>query len=53
MNLILSIFATNLYDAFLILEKYGEPLYENEKLRLSFTKRQNNHSEFKQVSIIC
>ena len=46
-------FATNLYDAFQILEKYGEPLYENEKLRLLFTKSQNNHPEFKQEIIIC
>ena len=27
-------FVTNLYDAFQILEKYEEPLYEQEKLRL-------------------
>jgi len=27
-------FVTKLYDAFQILEKYGEPLYEEEKLRL-------------------
>ena len=46
-------FATNLYDAFQILEKYGKPLYEDEKLRLLFTKSQNNHPEFKQEIIIC
>ena len=46
-------FATNLYDAFQILEKYGESLYENEELRLLFTKSQNNHPEFKQEIIIC
>jgi len=46
-------FATNLYDAFQVLEKYGEPLYENEKLRLLLSKSQNNHPEFKQEIIIC
>ena len=46
-------FATNLYDAFQILEKYGKPLYEDEKLRLLFSKCQNNHPEFKQEIIIC
>ncbi len=46
-------FATNLYDAFQILEKYGKPLYEDEKLRLLFTKSQNDYPEFKQEVIIC
>ncbi len=46
-------FATNLYDAFQVLEKYGKPLYEDEKLRLLFTKSLNNHPEFKQEVIIC
>ena len=46
-------FATNLYDAFQILEKYGKPLYEDEKLRLLFSKSQNNNPEFKQEIIIC
>jgi len=41
-------FVTNLYDAFQILERYGEPLYEEEKLRLLFSKSQNAHPEFKQ-----
>jgi len=45
-------FVTNLYDAFQVLEKYGEPLYEEEKLRLLFTKRQNSHAEFKQDVVI-
>ena len=35
------------------MEKYGEPIYENEKLRLLFTKSHNNHPEFKQEIIIC
>ena len=34
-------------------EKFGEPLYENEKLRLLLSKSQNNHPEFKQEIIIC
>jgi len=46
-------FVTNLYDAFQILEKYGEPLYKEEKLRLLFTKSQNAHPEFKQEIVIC
>jgi len=46
-------FVTKLYDAFQILEKYGEPLYEEEKLRLLFTKSQNAHPEFKQEIVIC
>ena len=46
-------FVTNLYDAFQILEKYGEPLYEEEKLRLVFSKSQNAHPEFKQEIVIC
>jgi len=46
-------FITNLYDAFQVLEKYGEPLYEEEKLRLLFTKSQNAHAEFKQEVLIC
>jgi len=46
-------FLINLYDAFQILEKYGEPLYEEEKLRLLFSKSQNAHPEFKQEVVIC
>jgi len=46
-------FATNLYDSFMILEKYGKPLYEDEKLRLLFSKCQNNHPDFKQKVNIC
>jgi len=46
-------FVTNLYDAFQILEKYEEPLYEQEKLRLKFNKCQNAHPEFKQEVVIC
>jgi len=46
-------FVTNLFDAFQILEKYGEPLYEEEELRLLFTKSQNAHPEFKQEIVIC
>jgi len=46
-------FVTILQDAFQILEKYGEPLYEREKLRLLFSKSQNNHPEFKQEINIC
>ena len=46
-------FATNLYDSFMILEKYGKPLYEDEKLRLLFSKCQNNHPDFKQEINIC
>jgi len=46
-------FVTNLYDAFQILVKYREPLYEEEKLRLLFNKSQNAHPEFKQEIVIC
>ncbi len=46
-------FATNLYDSFMILDKYGKPLYEDEKLRLLFSKCQNNHPDFKQEINIC
>jgi len=46
-------FISNLYDAFQILEKYEEPLYEQEKLRLLFNKCQNAHLEFKQEVVIC
>jgi len=46
-------FVTNLYDAFQVLEKYGEPVYEREKLRLLFTKSQNAHPEFKLEVNIC
>jgi len=46
-------FVTNLFDAFQILEKYGEPLYEEEKLRLFFTKSQHAHPDFKQEIMIC
>ena len=46
-------FVTNLFDAFQILEKYGEPLNEQEKLRLLFSKSQNTHPEFKQEVVIC
>jgi len=46
-------FVTNLYDAFQILEKYEEPLYEQEKLRLLFNKCQNAHPAFKQEVVIC
>jgi len=35
------------------LEKYGEPLYEEEKLRLLFNKCQNAHPEFRQEVVIC
>ena len=44
---------TNLYDTFQILEKYEEPLYEQEKLRLLFNKCQNAHPEFKQEVVNC
>ena len=43
---------TNLYDSFQILEKYGEPLYEEEKLWLFFAKCQNSQPEFQQEIII-
>jgi len=46
-------FITNLYEAFQVLEKYGAPLYEEEKLRLLFSKSQNAHPEFKQEVVIC
>jgi len=46
-------FVTNLYDAFQILEKYGELLYEEEMLRLLFSKNQNAHPEFKQEIVVC
>jgi len=46
-------FVTNLYDAFQILEKYKEALYEQEKLRLLFNKCQNAHPEFNQEVVIC
>jgi len=46
-------FVTNLYDAFQVIEKYGKPLYEEEKLRLLCSKSQNTHPEFKQEVVIC
>ena len=46
-------FTTILQDAFAILEKYGEPVYEREKLKLLFTKSLNNHPDFKQETNIC
>jgi len=46
-------FATTLYDSFQILDKYSKPLYEDEKLRLLFSKCQNNHPDFKQEINIC
>jgi len=46
-------FVTSLYDGFEVLEKYGEPLYEEEKLRLLFDKCQNVYPEFKQEVVIC
>ena len=41
-----------LHDTFQVLEKYGEPLYEKEKLRLLFNKSPNNHPEFNQEIIM-
>ncbi len=46
-------FTTILKDAFAILEKYGEPVYEREKLKLLFTKSLNHHPDFKQEINIC
>ena len=46
-------FTTILQDAFAILAKYGEPVYEREKLKLLFTKSLNNHPDFKQEINIC
>ena len=46
-------FTTILQDAFAILEKYGEPVYEREKLKLLFTKSLNTHPDFKQEINIC
>jgi len=46
-------FITALNDAFQVLDKYGEPLYETEKLRLLITKCQNAHQEFKQEVLTC
>jgi len=46
-------FTTILQDAFATLEKYGEPVYEREKLKLLFTKSLNNHPDFKQEINIC
>jgi len=46
-------FTTILQDAFAILEKYGEPVYEREKLKLLFSKSLNNHPDFKQEINIC
>ena len=46
-------FATILQDAFEVLAKYGEPVYEREKLKLLFTKSLNNHPDFKQEINIC
>jgi len=46
-------FVTSLYDAFQNLEKYGEPLYEEEKLRLLFSKSQNARPEYKPEIVIC
>ena len=46
-------FTTILQDAFEVLEKYGEPVYEREKLKLLFTKSLNSHPDFKQEINIC
>ena len=46
-------FTTILQDSFAILAKYGEPVYEREKLKLLFTKSLNNHPDFKQEINIC
>ena len=46
-------FLTNYYQTLQVLEKYGTPLYEEEKLRLLFSKSQNAHPEFKQEVVIC
>jgi len=46
-------FATILQDAFAILAKYGEPVYEREKLKLLFTKSLNTHPDFRQEINIC
>ena len=46
-------FTTILQDAFAILEKYGEPVYEREKLKMLFSKSLNNHPDFKQEINIC
>ena len=46
-------FTTILQDAFAILEKYGEPVYEREKLKLLFTKSLNTHPDFRQEVNIC
>jgi len=46
-------FTTILQDSFAILEKYGEPVYEWEKLKLLFTKSLYSHPDFKQEINIC
>jgi len=46
-------FTTILQDSFATLEKYGEPVYEREKLKLLFTKSLNSHPDFKQEINIC
>ena len=46
-------FTTILQDSFAILEKYGEPVYEREKLKLLFTKSLNSHPDVKQEINIC
>jgi len=46
-------FITSLNDSFQTLEKYGEALYESEKLRLLFNRCKNAHPEVKQEVVIC
>ncbi len=46
-------FATQLHDIFQTCERYGEPLFENQKLEHLLDKCHNNHPEFRQEVVIC
>jgi hypothetical protein len=46
-------YITALNDIFNTHEKYNERIYESDKLRYLLDKCQNNHSEFKQIVVLC
>ena len=46
-------FATQLHDIFQTCERYGEPLFETQKLENLLDKCHNNHPEFRQEVVIC
>ena len=45
-------FIAGFKNVFQVLEKYQEPMYESENLRLLFDRCQNAYSEFKQGVVV-